>query len=185
MDRKADRCSTETDARSGPRDRFRHGLKRLLSLHGGPREIARGFAAGIFVGMSPFMICHSVMAICLATILRGNRISAVAAVFITNPISAPLVYGWTYRVGKAWLGIASPSTLEFDFSLEYLLALLQCAPKIIWILTVGGMVAGLPLAILSYYLCCIIVRRHRRRSESLARRSIGKPVNRPCDQRPV
>ncbi len=158
LDRKARRAGHEQIDRPSLRIRLPQAIKRLLSLRGAPREIALGFAAGIFVGMSPFMMCHSAMAICLATLLKGNRLSAVAGVFITNPISAPLVYGWTYRVGKAWLGIESARTLNVAFSLDGLFDLVRCAPEIAWILTVGGFVAGLPLAALSYFLCYHAIR---------------------------
>ncbi len=107
------------------------------------------------------MMCHSAMAICLASLLKGNRLSAVAAVFITNPISAPMVYGWTYQVGKACLGIESARILKVEFSVDGLLGLIRCAPEIVWILTAGGLVAGLPLAVLGYFLCYHAIRRYR------------------------
>ena len=161
MERKTRGAGHEQIDKPSLRTRLPKAIKGFLSFRGTPREIALGFATGIFVGMSPFMMCHSAMAVCLASLLRGNRLSAVAAVFITNPVSAPLVYGWTYRVGKAWLGIESARTLNVEFSLEGLLSLIRCAPEIVWILAVGGFAAGLPLAVLSYFLCYHAIRRYR------------------------
>jgi uncharacterized protein (DUF2062 family) len=138
-------------------------LHRLVAQKGCPKEIALGFALGIFIGMSPFFLCHTVTAVLLAAAFGWNRVSAALGVFITNPVTLPFFYGLTYQVG-AWLtGSGMDILIPEAFNLETFLWVIQSAPKLLWIMTVGGIVTGLPLAAAGYYLALWAVRRHRSR----------------------
>ena len=55
--------------------------ERFLKIRGQPREIALGFALGLFVGMTPFIGLHTVTAVPLAALLKWNKISAAVAVW--------------------------------------------------------------------------------------------------------
>jgi len=124
---------------------------RFLKIRGNPREIALGFALGVFVGMTPFMGLHTAIAIPLAALFKWNKFSAALAVWISNPLSAPVIYGITYYVGEKVLFIKNGYQLPTEFSLDALFYTLQKAPGIIGILVVGGIVVGIPLAALGYY----------------------------------
>ncbi len=124
---------------------------RFLKIRGNPREIALGFALGIFVGMTPFMGLHTAIAIPLAALLKWNKFSAALAVWISNPLSAPVVYGITYYIGEKVLFIQNGYKLPTEFNLDALLYTLRSAPEIIGILLVGGVVVGLPLAAAGYF----------------------------------
>jgi uncharacterized protein (DUF2062 family) len=130
---------------------LRKAYYRFLKIRGNPREIALGFALGLFVGMSPFMGLHTAIAVPLAALLKWNKFSAALAVWISNPLSAPVIYGITYYTGARVLFIQNGYKLPLTFDLEALLYTLRSAPEIIGILTVGGIVVGLPLAVLGYY----------------------------------
>jgi uncharacterized protein (DUF2062 family) len=73
--------------------------ERFLKIRGTPREIGLGFAIGLFVGMSPTMGFQMAIAVFLAAVFKWNKISAAAAVWITNPVTAPIIYGVTYFIG--------------------------------------------------------------------------------------
>ena len=124
---------------------------RFLKIRGNPREIALGFALGIFVGMTPFMGLQTAIAVPLAALLKWNKFSAALAVWISNPLSAPVVYGMTYYIGGKVLFIQNGYKLPTEFNLDALLYTLRSAPEIIGILLVGGVVVGLPLAAASYF----------------------------------
>ena len=124
---------------------------RFLKIRGNPREIALGFALGIFVGMTPFMGLQTAIAVPLAALLKWNKFSAALAVWISNPLSAPVVYGITYYIGEKVLFIQNGYKLPAEFNLDALLYTFRSAPEIIGILLVGGVVVGLPLAAASYF----------------------------------
>jgi len=124
---------------------------RFLKIRGNPREIALGFALGIFVGMTPFMGLHTAIAVPLAALAKWNKFSAALAVWISNPLSAPVIYGATYYIGAKVLFIQNGYKLPTEFNLDALFYTLRSAPEIIGILMVGGVVVGLPLAAAGYF----------------------------------
>lgn len=132
-------------------DPIKKAYYRFLKIRGNPREIALGFALGILVGMTPFMGLHMAIAVPLAALFKWNKFSAALAVWISNPLSAPVVYGITYYVGAKVLFFENGYQLPTQFDLDALLYTLRSAPEIIGILLVGGLVVGLPLAVAGYF----------------------------------
>lgn len=132
-------------------DPVKKAYARFLKIRGNPKEIALGFALGILVGMTPFMGLHMAIAVPLAALLKWNKFSAALAVWISNPLSAPVVYGIAYYVGTKVLFIENGYQLPTQFNLDALLYTLRSAPEIIGILLVGGLVVGFPLAVAGYF----------------------------------
>lgn len=125
---------------------------RLFKLSGQPREIAAGFAVGILVGMMPLIGGQMAIAAFLASLLRWNPISAAMGVWITNPLTIPFIYSVTYLVGVNVLRRFTTMYFPARLRLRDWANLLQTSPKIILALFVGGLLLGIPLAILSYHL---------------------------------
>lgn len=140
---------------------------RLLEIHGHPREIALGAALGLFVGMTPLMGIQMAIAIFLAALLKWNKIAAGIGVWITNPLTAPFIYGINYYVGArliTWKSHRPPLPAQFD--LDALLSLVHSGPEILLILTVGGLVLGIPLAVVGYCFTLSSIQGYRRRIKS-------------------
>jgi uncharacterized protein (DUF2062 family) len=143
---------------------FTRAYRRFVALRGTPREIALGFALGLFVGMSPYMMCHTVTAVFLASLLRWNKLSAAAGVFITNPVTAPFFYALTFNVGAALMPeTAAHLSLPGEFSVAALMAVIRSGPEILWILTIGGVVTGIPIALAGFFAAERLIRAYRRR----------------------
>ncbi len=146
-------------------------FNRFLKIRGTPREIALGTALGLFVSMTPFIGLHTVMAIFFAALFKWNKISAALGVWVTNPFTAPFIYGFTYFVGKFCMGIEKSPTLHTDLDYSMILAMLQKTPEILLILTVGGIIVGLPLAFFGYYFSYSAISRYQQKiHDKLARR---------------
>ena len=137
--------------------------ERFVKIRGRPREIALGFALGIFIGMSPTMGIQMPIAVFFAAMLKWSKISAAFGVWITNPFTSPFIYGLTYIVGAKLLGLKSAMTLPDEFTWGIVREMLKNAPVILGALTVGGIVVGLPLAVLSYYLSFAAVNKYQQR----------------------
>jgi len=142
-------------------DSLKKAYERLLKIRGEPREVALGFALGIFIGMSPTMGFQMAIAVFFAAVFKWNKISSAMGVWISNPFSAPFVYGATYLVGAKLIGLKKIIPLSEQFDMDALKILLTNAPEIIWALVIGGVVTGIPLAIISYYLCYSAVQRYQ------------------------
>jgi uncharacterized protein (DUF2062 family) len=136
---------------------------RFLRIRGTPRQVSLGLALGIFIGMSPFMGFHTVIALMIASLVKWSKIAAGVGVFITNPFTAPLIYPLTYRLGVAVTGLSDPSLLRKLFESGGIVELLKDSPMMIVDLIVGGVVLGLPLAAVAYLAAFHIVTRARAR----------------------
>lgn len=144
-------------------DRFKHAYARFLKMRGEPREIALGMALGVMVGMSPFMGFHTLIAVFIAAVFKWNKITAALGVQITNVATAPLIYPAVYVVGQAILGVSSLPNPEAYFSVEGIMELLKNSPMIILDLAVGGIVLGLPLAFVTYWITLKTVENYRKK----------------------
>jgi uncharacterized protein (DUF2062 family) len=99
--------------------------------------------------MTPSMGFQMPIAVFVAALFKWNKISAAVAVWITNPLTAPFIYSFSYFVGAKMLGfkIAPKLLTGLDFS-----TLKEAGAKILLATTVGGVVVGIPLSLLGYYL---------------------------------
>jgi len=149
--------------KAGSSNVFRRVYDRFVKIRGKPREIALGFALGIFIGMTPTMGIQMPIAVFIAALFKCSKISAVFGVWITNPITAPFIYGITYIVGAKLLGLKAAMTLPEDLTWGIVREMLKNAPVIFGALTVGGILIGLPLSILSYFLSYSAVNKYQQR----------------------
>ena len=142
-------------------DSLKKTYSRFLKIRGTPREIASGFALGIFVAMSPTMGFQMAIAIPIAALLKWNKLAAGMAVWVTNPFTAPFIYGPTYYVGAKLLGMPLGLNAADTASGSTMLAFAEKAPRIFEAMTLGGIVLGLPLAAISYYFAYITVEKYQ------------------------
>lgn len=158
---------------------LKKAYERLIKIRGNPREIALGFALGLFVGMSPTMGFQTAIAIFFAALFKWNKISAAIAVWISNPLTAPVLYGMTYYVGAAVFGIANGTHHTAHLGDATLTEMILKAPEIFWVLTLGGVVVGVPVAVAGYFFAFTAVNRYRediarKLAERKARRAVKK-----------
>nr|WP_245453534.1 DUF2062 domain-containing protein [Aquibium carbonis] len=126
--------------------------KRVLRLTATPHAIAAGVAAGVFASFLPFIGFHFLLAAAVAWLLAGNLIASALGTAIGNPITFPLIWASSYKLGCAILGSSAThgnapiqlgklwERLEFNQLWEPLLKPM----------TVGGIPIGLAFAITFY-----------------------------------
>ena len=121
--------------------------KRFLLIRGNPKEIARGLAVGVFVGMSPFLGLHTVLSLGLASIFKANRMAALAANWLGNPLTLPFIYLAEFKVGQEILG-----TLRiFSFSLSgSWQGALSSGLNVLAATILGSFILGVPAALGTY-----------------------------------
>lgn len=135
--------------------------QRFLKLRGEPHAIAMGLALGFFVGLSPLMGLHSVIAVAMAALFKWSKIAAIIGVFITNPLTAPFVYPVTYTLGAAVLG----NPVSLGAGGLNLGDVLHSSPQVLANLFVGGGILGLAGGAASYVVAIRTIRRYRRRRQ--------------------
>jgi uncharacterized protein (DUF2062 family) len=144
--------------------------ERFIMIRGEPREIALGFALGIFVGMTPTVGVQMPIAIFIAALFKWSKLSAAIGVWISNPLTVPLIYGITYVTGAKLLSLDPMFNMPLSPTWSTLKLMLQKAPQALGAMTVGGALLGIPLAIIGYYLSYAAVDKYQQDvKEKLAR----------------
>jgi uncharacterized protein (DUF2062 family) len=127
---------------------LREFVKRIKKLEGDPHYIAMGMAIGVFVGITPTMPFHTVIAVALAFILRGSKAAAALGVWFCNPITAPFFYLGSYKTGMFIFGNSAP----FDVKYESILELLKLGMDVTMAMIAGGVILGIVPGIAAYFI---------------------------------
>lgn len=146
------------------RPRWRRQLRyyywRFLRLQGSPEMLARGMAAGVFAGCYPLFGFQTLIGLAVATLLRGNRIMAMAATWVSNPFTYVPIFAFNYQVGLWLLGAGSVSQFDDGDSLR---GWMEMGTDVAVRLMLGSTVVGLVAAAVSYYGGLPLIRRMRQR----------------------
>lgn len=147
----------------------------MVRLEGSPRAIALGLAIGIVVAFSPTIGFQMIIAAFLASMVRANPAPAIMAVWITNPLTIPPIYAATYYLGrhfwsgrpvdihKAMSGVVHDlSRFEFYEVVSQFRQLLELGVDVLVPMFIGGAIIGLIVALISYPITIIAVKRARR-----------------------
>ncbi|WP_067520964.1 DUF2062 domain-containing protein [Endozoicomonas ascidiicola] len=134
------------------------------------RSAATAFFVGIFVAFIP-MPFQMVLAACLAILFRCNLPLSVALVWITNPLTMPAIFYFTYKIGCLILQVPVNES-SFELTLQGLGSGLARIWKPLYL---GSAISGVVLGFISYTMIRIIWRwnvivnwrqRNKRRSRS-------------------
>ena len=152
---------------------IRRLYERFIMIRGEPREVALGFALGVFIGMTPTVGVQTPIAIFVAALFKWSKLSAAIGVWISNPLTVPLIYGVTYITGAKLLSLDPVFNMPLSPTWSTLKVMLQKAPQTFGAMTVGGALLGIPLAIFSYYLSYTAVDKYQKGlKEKLARQKV-------------
>ncbi|MEA3361860.1 MAG: DUF2062 domain-containing protein [Thermodesulfobacteriota bacterium] len=124
---------------------FKLNLIQLARLRSEPDAVGRGMALGLFLGFTPTFGFQIFLAVFLAFLFRQNKIATFVGVWITNPLTAPLIYGLEYKVGRLLLGMPPLSPNHPDFEWSWSLWAHIAVPMVL-----GCLVLGIPVAIIGY-----------------------------------
>ena len=127
---------------------IREFVERVKKLEGDPHYIAMGMAIGVFVGITPTMPFHTVIAVALAFILRGSKAAAAIGVWFCNPFTAPFFYLGSYKVGMFIFGNSAP----FDIKYESILELIKLGMDVTMAMIAGGIILGILPGIVAYFI---------------------------------
>ncbi|MBM4285148.1 MAG: DUF2062 domain-containing protein [Deltaproteobacteria bacterium] len=150
---------------------LRYWWLKLRRLQGDPRKLALGMALGIFIGFTPTIPFHTVMALALAPLLRVSVVTAVMGVWLCNPLLQPPLYLASYAVGRRLLFRGDTLKLPETWDLSSVLDLLWRGGLA---LQVGGVLIAIPPAVAAYFITLWIIRNYRgqrlRRVQGVRRR---------------
>jgi uncharacterized protein (DUF2062 family) len=145
-----------------PRRAVRYYYLQFIRLRGQPHFLARGIAIGTFVGITPTIPFHTIMALLLAFVLRGSKVAALlSTVIVSNPVTLVPQYYLSWQIGN-WLTPKKHSWEEVSRLMDSLAdgaaygatftALGEIGLDSFIILLGGGIVLALPFTIAFYFL---------------------------------
>ncbi len=155
------------------KDRLKALFVRLKELQGDPRYIATGMAIGVFVGVTPTIPFHTVIALALAFIFRGSKPAAAISVWFANPLTIPLFYIGSFKVGMLILNKPIP----FDVKFESITELMTLGLDVTIAMIIGGAILGILPAIIAYILTYRIMTKVREKARSRKQASKAEESN--------
>lgn len=154
--------NTEASGRWLRKYSIKEYVERVKNLEGDPHFVAMGMAIGVFIGITPTIPFHTILAIALAFIFRGSKAAAALGVWFSNPITAPIFYEGSYKVGMYLFG----NKASFDLKYKSILELLNLGLDITVAMIAGGVILGILPAVASYFITRKIFTPMRSRLES-------------------
>lgn len=128
--------------------RIRDFAGRVKRLEGNPHDVALGLAIGVFIGITPTIPFHTALAIAFSFFFGASKVAAALGVWISNPVTIPIFYYLSYKIGTLLVGMSSP----FDIVPRSLIELVRIGADITFAAIVGGVILGIIPGILTYLL---------------------------------
>ena len=123
-------------------------VRQLKELREKPHEISLGIAIGVFIGITPTIPFHMVLAVFLALLLRASKLAAILGVWVANPLTIPIFYYASYRLGRFVLGMPE-MTMPTDYSF---ISIAKLSGNAAVAMLHGGVLLGILPALLAYVL---------------------------------
>jgi uncharacterized protein (DUF2062 family) len=150
---------------------IRRWLDTLLHVNDTPERTAGAFALGVFLGFSPFLGLHTLIAVLLAFVLDLNRVAVLLGVYSNLPWIMAAYYAFTTMVGAAIMRVNLPPDLRDQlgalFALSFRSAqfwhdVIRLLRPLLWPYTVGSLIGASLLAAVAYRVALEFVIRRRR-----------------------
>lgn len=141
--------------------KFKDRIKAVLSLNDSPHKIAMSFSVGLFLGISPFLGAHTILAILFAWLFNFNRVVILTGVFVSNPWTIVPIYTFCTWVGCVILG-TDFGIANIDWGNIGFRALLNEFRQALWPFFAGTIIIGIAAAFASYFIVKALVVRFRR-----------------------
>ena len=117
-------------------------------LQGDPHYVATGMAIGVFIGVTPTIPLHTVLAVALAFAFKCSKPAAIIGVWVGNPITIPFFYIGSYYLGTFLFNISTPFNPD-HISIHQLMEL---GLEITVAMNIGGILLGIPFGVAAYFI---------------------------------
>ena len=173
---------------------------RLKRIPDTPHKISLGMSCGIFASFTPFFGLHFLIAGLLSYVLRANVLASLIGTFIGNPITFPIITVFNLKLGEWILGSNEYSSGDggkiFEGFLDFIFLIYKSlftegsigensVPRMNEFLygvfipySLGGLILGISVAIISYFLLRPLVSTYKKKRDSLKARRLKKKLMR-------
>ena len=173
---------------------------RLKRIPDTPHKISLGMSCGIFASFTPLFGLHFLIAGLLSYVLRANVLASLIGTFIGNPITFPIITVFNLKLGEWILGSSEYSSVDggkiFEGFLDFIFLIYKnlftegsvgenSGPRINEFLngvfipySLGGLIGGIFVAIISYFLLRPLVATYQKQRDSLRAKREKKKLTR-------
>ena len=173
---------------------------RLKRIPDTPHKISLGMSCGIFASFTPLFGLHFLIAGLLSYVLRANVLASLIGTFIGNPITFPIITVFNLKLGEWILGSNEYSSGDggkiFEGFLDFIFLIYKSlftegsigensVPRMNEFLygvfipySLGGLILGISIAIISYFLLRPLVSTYQKKRVSLKARRLKKKLMR-------
>ena len=143
---------------------WRYFCLRFLRLRGTTHYISRGLALGVFAGCFPLFGLQTIIGVLLAIIFRGDKLTAVAGTWVSNPLTYVPIFAFNYKIGQFFLGLSIGKTqVNLPDNWESWTELKESGLVFLVTLFSGCLIVGSIAALLTYIVSVRFLSRWRRR----------------------
>src|SRR5262245_19059184 len=150
---------------------LRSALRSLLNLDDPPERTALAFAIGTFIGFSPLLGLHTILAALVSVVWRFNKLAILTGSFLSNPWTIAPIVGASLAIGRLIIGsppVELPqASLSALFTAEFW-SLIAAQWRQLLPFAVGATILSIASAAISYPLMVYILRKYRRASPRVA-----------------
>ncbi|MEF2145889.1 MAG: DUF2062 domain-containing protein [Desulfovibrionaceae bacterium] len=159
------------DWRTRARRTCRYWYLRIIRQNASARNIALGLALGVFVGALPIIPFQTVVIVGLAFLFQTNKLSAWLATCYSNVFTLVPFYTFLFFIGKFVLPLEGAI---FDPNKLSMSDLIAAGWEVFLVMTVGGLVFGIPAAVATYFVSLRVVRRYRQIRQEHRKRKLAQ-----------
>ena len=173
---------------------------RLKRIPDTPHKISLGMSCGIFASFTPLFGLHFLIAGLLSYLLRANVLASLIGTFVGNPITFPIITVFNLKLGEWILGSSEYSSGDggkiFEGFLDFIFLIYKSfftegsigennVPRMNEFLngifipySLGGLILGIFIAIISYFLLRPLVATYQKKRSALKAKRFKKKLMR-------
>ena len=161
---------------------FRKLIEPILRANDSPKALAMGAAMGLWVSLTPTVGIQMTIVVILGTLIKANRIVAVAMTWISNPVTfVPMYYGY-YKLGLLLMGVEGINHEEFNriwslaggrSSWDVIVDAFRVFGEPLW---VGSLVVATVFALPTYPLCLRFFEKRAARRRARLEGKLAEPA---------
>jgi uncharacterized protein (DUF2062 family) len=145
---------------------IRRAIRSLLNLDDPPERTALAFAVGVFIGFSPLLGLHTILAALIALVWRCNKVAIFTGIYVNNPWTLAPVVAASWAIGRLFIHV--PHTALPDFSFGALVSaafwqMLAAQWRQLLPFAIGATILSILSAATAYPLMLYTLRAYRRR----------------------
>jgi len=120
---------------------YKYYFLRIIRQPAPPHNVAMGVFCGVFAGCL-IPLGQIFLAVAMAFVLRGSKVPAALATFISNPLTYPLSWGGAMYIGNLFLPVEFPEISEFGANIAKgnWHFLIDLGPQVCISYSIGGLI---------------------------------------------